>query len=168
MIRRSVRPAFCTAFGIVEYANGAMSTSPIASAVIINGAAAKWIGSTVYDTPTCLAMPGFTNRMGDNSEGTTAQARRILSGSAELAVAPDIITIVGSTNFSERANMRDPKCICSNSIPIACGRKDVARPRRCLPGKPENRDIEHGPLPGLAPKEITMVRMALLGFALIP
>src|SRR6516164_10390345 len=99
MIRRSLSPAFCTALGIVEYANGAMSTSPVASAVIMNGAAAKWIGSTVYVTPTCLAIPGFTNRIGDSSEGTTAQARRILSGSAEHAVSPDIITTRASTDF---------------------------------------------------------------------
>src|SRR6266851_2587478 len=119
MIRRSVSPAFCTAFGIVEYENGAMSTSPVASAVIINGAAAKWIGSTVYVTPTCLAMPGFTNRMGDSSEGTTAQARRILSGSADFAYSADITTTMGSTNFSERENIKDPNCscICSKSIP---------------------------------------------------
>src|SRR5215470_15726574 len=134
MIRRSLSPPFCTALGIVEYANGATSTSPVASAVIMKGAAAKWIGSTVYVTPTCLAMPGFTNRMGDNSEGTTAQARRILSGSADSAWGP-IIATMGSTSCNVRRNIESLRYSYvpdEHFISLAPWQGDQAKPQDCL------------------------------------
>ena len=40
-------PAFTTAVAKDEYARSAMSSSPAASAVIIGGVPAKWVGVTV-------------------------------------------------------------------------------------------------------------------------